>query len=276
MPQTLFTKTNNSLENQLLLTALESLIHNQYILNSPLKTELLQLRKIFIEKGVEPLFFDDVDKVCLNSANIEYEKLIIIAKNIIFSIGLMANSGNTVSHAFNENILFEAYLSSMIYDEVKKINYKTKKDTYWKPSIQERRSASLTYNEKEGDYSPWYRPDMILTKGNQTIIIDFKNKEINEDKENKDGEPKEKWIPKSDLYQMIGYYTLENTPKKHNEVKQIILIYRGTGIDRTYQIKWNNNTLNLKVIQVKFEYKNKKENEEQLRNKITQMLKDCD
>ena len=234
-PQVLFERSYNTDENRLLKTAVNVLLKNPYIHNeSQLYVSLKLYQKMFDELGVEDIELSYVNWIDVYSSIPYYAQPVILAKNIIKSIGFYGGHGRAVSFAVKEYMLFEALMSSIVKDvaESKGLDVETQK------------KSKIELKKRNGNKPVRYIPDILIKDENEKklIIMDLKNKNLT-DNESKSS------ILNQDLYQMISYWLFH---KINNEYKDYdIFVHLVYGIDEDENMLHEDNEYN--TLNVRYE-----------------------
>lgn len=231
-PQEIFKRTYNTLENQLLKTAVDLLLKDPYIHHeSDLALILKKYQKMFEELNVEEIELSKVDWISISSSIPHYHQPILLAKNIIKSIGFYSGQGKAVSFAILEYMLFEALMSKIVEEVVRERGL----------HVEIQKTSKITFISDQEE-TVKYIPDILIEdkKNKKLIIMDLKNKIPTENESNPSG------ISNQDLYQMISYWLFHKIDKYKDYNITTYLVYRIEETEESNLIKNRTYKLSLK------------------------------
>lgn len=139
----------------------------------------------------------DFSKVSINRTMKEYETLLMWSKVFLYNKSFTTFSGKADSRAllFPMEKLYESYVGQ----EIKKLF----RADGW--SVQTQDKGYYLFSEPERQFA--LRPDIVLKKGNRTVIMDTKWKALFNDSGKNYG------ISQADMYQMYAYSRKYHTPE---------------------------------------------------------------
>lgn len=150
--------------------------------------EIRQLLGAFEMVEASSNYVKDFAKVTITRTNREYEKLMIWSKVFLTNKSFTTFSGSTASRAllFPMETVYESYVAQ----EMKKLFI----PKGWDVSSQDKGFYLFTRPNEQFAL----RPDIVLRKGDRTVVLDTKWKRL-------DKESKNYGISQSDMYQMYAY-----------------------------------------------------------------------
>jgi len=184
----------NRPENKLIKATLEKL--QKITTSAENSKEIRQLLMSFEMIDSSSSFEKDFSRVVIDRNTKDYENVMRWSKVFLMNESFTPFSGNTTSRAllFPMESVYESYVAS----ELKKIFV----PDGWKVSCQDRRY--YLFSNPRNQFA--LRPDIVIKKGVNTIILDTKWKELIRD------ERKNYGISSEDMYQMYAYSKKYKTP----------------------------------------------------------------
>ena len=159
-----------------------------------------EIRQLLVSfEMVEPSknYEKDFAKVTINRSNIEYDNIMRWSKVFLLNKSFSTFSGKTTSRAllFPMETVFESYVAK----EVRKVMAPSN----WEVTLQDK--GYYLFSEPKHKFA--LRPDIVLRKGDRTVILDTKWKELCNNERDNYG------ISQSDMYQMYAYSKKYETPE---------------------------------------------------------------